>query len=125
MALRKTVAFKEHAEISIFFFNQPPNLILESYTEETKEEKIHPTAKNIPLPAVCNEYTLEEFDIDPELQEISTEVIRFITMNEVNELSSHFLLYIEYPGKPVLELAEALKDFFPVEELESLTIVKP
>lgn len=124
MALRKSVVFKEETEISMFFVSQPPNLSFEKYTEKLKDQNLQLSENNQPVPAYCNMYSFEESDEEAN-EESAPEMIKFITMSELDTLNSHFLLFIDSPGAAISNIISSLTSFFPSEYIETFTIVKP
>jgi hypothetical protein len=128
MALRKSVAFREDTEISMFFFNQPPNLVLETYNEKLNDNDNQILEKcdenPVVAPSYCQFYELESSESDEETEYVP-ERIKYINMSEIYTVESHFLLFIDRPGEFISYIIDILIQYFSNDELETLTIVKP
>lgn len=123
MAIRKTVNFKDNIDVSLFFVNQPPNLKLEIFTQEINNfhEELIPKK----LPAVCDIYTIDDTNSDEEREEQKPDPLNFVDMEEICNVESHFLIYIESPGEEISEVIKALRKFFKDDDIQTLTVVRP
>ena len=125
MAVRKSVSFREETEMSVFFFNQPPNIVLERFSDKLREEALKSTNISKVCPAYSDFYSIGESDSESEIEHAVPEVIEFINMSEVSGLNSHFLLFFDCPGVPVADILSALTHFFVHDEIETYTVVRP
>lgn len=116
MAFRKSVSFRNQTETTVFFYNQPPNIVLERYSEEVVDEN----SKEETTPAYCKFY-----EIGTEEEETTTETVRFIKMTEINNMETHFILYVDCPGESSNKITSTLLEFFSKDGVETITVVKP